>query len=241
MLVLLVGALLMLSEPERLSARLQVESGSALMGQGLLIQAREAFSRALDINPHEHHAVLGLARVAALEGCVDLASNWYRIFIERCPGDPRAPLELGLILLEIPDSLSRAGTLIRTACSIDPAAADSRFALARLLLAEGNLAECMDMLRPLVDREGATGLEAGMMLANLLYRSGDVSGARAILGEGRFLSHAPAVWITARIFLSQGDYLRAADRATLCLELNPPRELADSAATLLDSLAVKGL
>ncbi len=241
MLALFLSALVMLSEPERLSARLQAEAGSALMGQGLLTQAREAFSRALDINPLEDYAMLGLARVSALEGSIPLASGWYRAFMSRCPTDYRAPLELGNLLLADPDSFETAGTLIRMALGLEPGAADAQFSLAKLLVAEGDTTGALEVLRPLFSRDGPHRLETGMLLASLLFRMGDNRGAREILREDPLTGHPGALWLTARTHLSEGDYLRAADLIDRCLALSPSREVADSASSALDSLAREGL
>lgn len=233
--------LMMVSEPERLSSRLFMETGDALMGQGLLAQAREAFSRSLDLNPYEHYAVLGLARVSALQGSLDLASSWYRLFIEKCPDDYRGPLELGILLLEEPDSLERAGVLIRHALELDPQDDDVAFALARLRMAEGDSAGTMEVLESLCLRDGPYRLEAAMILAGLLAASGDNAGARAVLAREPLSSHPPALWLAARTHLAEGDYMRAVDCANLCLSLNPDRMLADSVRLMIDSLAREGL
>lgn len=233
--------LMMVSEPERLSARLFVETGDALMGQGLLAQARDAFSRALDMNPREHYAVLGLARVSALQGSLDLASSWYRLFMERCPDDYRASLELGLLLLEEPDSIERAGVLIRLALDLGPREDDVVFALARLRMTEGDSVGAIEVLEPLCRHDGPYQLEAAMILAGLLAANGDNVGARAVLAREPLVSHPPALWLTARTHLGEGDYMRAVDCANRCLSLDPDRMLADSVRLMIDSLAREGL
>ncbi|MFO7627267.1 MAG: tetratricopeptide repeat protein [Candidatus Fermentibacteraceae bacterium] len=233
--------LIMITEPERLSARLFMETGDALMGQGLLAQAREAFSRSLDMNPHEHYAVLGLARVSALQGSLDLASSWYRIFMESCPDDYRAPLELGLLLLEEPDSLYRAGVLIRRAHGLEPRGDDVVFAMARLCLTEGDVVGAIGVLEPLCAHDGPHQLEAAMILAGLLAANGDNGGARAVLARELLASHPPALWLAARTHLREGDYMRAVDCANRCLSLNPDPMLADSVRLMIDSLAREGI
>jgi len=233
--------LVLITEPERLSARLFLETGDALMGQGLLAQAREAFSRSLDVNPHEYYAVLGLARVSALQGSLDLASSWYRLFMESCPDDHRAPLELGLLLLDEPDSLARAGVLLRQALELEPRADDVAFAMAGLLMAEGDTAGAIGFLEPLCAREGTHQMDAAMILAGLLAATGDNCGARAILAREPLASHPPALWLAARTHLWDGDYMRAVDCANRCLSLDPDRMLADSVRMMIDSLAREGL
>lgn len=233
--------LIMITEPERLSSRLFLETGDALMGQGLLAQAREAFSRSLDMNAHEHYAVLGLARVSGLQGSLDLASSWYRLFMESCPDDYRAPLELGLLLLEVPDSLDRAGVLIRRALELEPRADDVTFAMARLRITEGDAAGAIGVLEPLCVHDGPYQLEAAMLLAGLLVADGNHAGARSVLALEPMASHPPAIWLAARTHLREGDYMRAVDCANRCLSLNPDRMLADTVRMMMDSLAGEGL
>jgi len=233
--------LIMITEPERLSSRLFMETGEALMGQGLLAQAREAFSRSLDINAHEHYAVLGLARVSALQGSLDLASSWYRLFMQRCPDDYRAPLELGLLLLEVPDSLDPAGVLIRRALQLEPRGDDVLFAMARLRMTEGDAAGAIDLLEPLCARDGPHQIEAAMLLAGLLVANGNDAAARTVLVRDPMASHPPAIWLVAGTHLREGDYMRAVDCANRCISLNPDGTLADSVRLMIDSLAGEGL
>jgi Tfp pilus assembly protein PilF len=241
MAYILAVLLVMITEPERLSARLFLETGDALMGQGLLAQAREAFSRSLDANPHEHYAVLGLARVSALQGSTDLASYWYRLFMENCPDDYRAPLELGLLLLERPDSLNRAGILIRLALEIEPNSDEAVFAMARLQMREGDTAGAICVLQGLCAHDGACQLEAAMVLAGLLAANGNNAGARDVLARAPLASHPPALWLIARTHLREGDFMRAVDYANRCLSLDAERILADSVRMMIDSLAEEGL
>jgi tetratricopeptide (TPR) repeat protein len=238
---ILVLLVVMITEPERLSARLFLETGDALMGQGLLAQAREAFSRSLDVNPHEHYALLGLARVSALQGSLDLASSWYRLFMENCPDDYRAPLELGLLLLEIPDSLDRAGVLIRGALELESDGDDVLFAMARLRMTEGDDLGAIGVLEALCSHDGPHQVEAAMILAGLLAANGNNGGARAVLARAPLTDHPPALWLTARTHLGEGDYMRAVDCANRCLSLNPDPMLADSVRMMMDSLAGEGL
>lgn len=233
--------LVLVTEPERLSARLYMETGDALMRQGLLSQAREAFSRSLDLNPGEYYAILGLARVSARQGSLGLASSWYRLFMENCGEDYRAPLELGLLLMEEPDSLEQAGLLIRRALEMEPDRDDAVFAYARLRAAEGDTARAMALLEPLSIREGQYQLEAAMILAGLLASAGDSGASRAVLAREPLASYPPALWLTARIHLREGDYMRAFDFANRCLGLNPDPMLADSVEDMIDSLAREGL
>lgn len=237
----LLSALLLVPETDRLSARLQIESGNAFIGQGLLVQARHAFSRALDLNPGEDYAVLGLARVSALEGSVPLASYWYGLFIDRLPEDYRGPLELGLLLIEDPDSLERSGSLIRTALALSPSRSDVQMAFAGLLLKEADTTGAMAALEALLEREGSHRRQAGMALATLLANLGDYPAARRILEEPPFPDDPGANLLAARTHIAEGDYLRAADRISRCLTLSPGSSVADSARTLLDSLAEQGL
>lgn len=231
----------LITEPERLSARLYMETGDALMQQGLLAQARDAFSLSIDLNPAEYYALLGLARVSALQGSLGLASSWYRLFMQNCPDDYRAPLELGLLLLEEPDSLESAGVMLRTAYEMEPDRDDVAFACARLLLAGGDAAGAISMLEPLSGRAGPYQIEAAMTLAGLLASAGDNGGARAVLAREPLASHPPALWLTARTHLQDGDYMRAYDYANRCLEMNPDPMLADSVRLMIDSLAREGL
>jgi tetratricopeptide (TPR) repeat protein len=241
MLPLLLWALTAATDPEILSARLHLEAGNALMGQGLLTQARDEFTTALDINPGENYAALGLARVAALQGSVPLASYWYRLFMERCSDDSRAPLELGTLLLGLPESLSASGELIRLAESMSPSDPEVRFAVAELLMAEGDTTATLLELEPLACRENPCQVEAGLLLASLLAGKGMTGAARAILSAPPFQNLPEALFLAARTHLVEGDYLRTADCLHRCLALSPPSGLEMTAARLLDSLAMEGL
>ncbi len=241
MLPLLFWALTAAADTEILSARLHLEAGNALMSQGLLTQAREEFSTALDINPEEHYAALGLARVSALQGSVPLASYWYRLFMERCRDDYRAPLELGILLLGLPESLSASGELVRLAESMSPSDPEVRFALAELLLAEGDTAMALRELEPLATWETPFQVEAGLLLASLLAGAGETGEARAVLSSPVFSNLPEAVFLAARTHLAEGDYLRTADCLQRCLNLSPDPRLEQTATLLLDSLAMEGL
>ncbi len=241
MLPLLLCALSAATTPEILSARLHLEAGNALMGQGLLTQARDEFSTALDINPGEDYAVLGLARVSALDGCIPLASYWYRLFMTNCADDGRAPLELGTLLLGVPDSLSAAGTLIRMAESMNPSLPEVRFAVAELLMAEGDTIAALRELEPLAGRESPVQVEAGLTAASLLTGMGMTGKARALLSTPPFPSLPEALFIMAKTHLAEGDYLRTADCLHRCLALSPSSRLEPAVSRMLDSLAAEGL
>jgi len=235
---LLLSVLIMLSETDRLAARLHMETGAALAGQGLLAQARSAFSRALDLNPDEHYAVLGLARVSALSGSIPLASYWYGTFMERVPGDYRAPLELGL---EQPDSILRCGELIRLALELEPSRSDAQMALARLLLWEGDTTGAETTLELVVNGDSPHRVQAGMLLATQYFNAGKNALARDVLSQHPFREEPSAAWLAARTHLAEGDYMRAMDCINRCLSLSPPGDLAASVGEVLDSLAREGL
>jgi tetratricopeptide (TPR) repeat protein len=109
-------------------------------------EARDAYNRALDMDPSHAGARLNLGRLMHESGHPLAAVNHYRLVLAGHPDDAIAAFNLGVAL----DDLGRAREAIAAyeqALKADPAAADAHFNLAGLYEKEGRTAEAIRHLK----------------------------------------------------------------------------------------------
>jgi tetratricopeptide (TPR) repeat protein len=81
------------------SAAAWTHAGFAALADQSLAKAREAFDRALDINPSHRNAILGLARTCHQAGELDRAEQLLRDLIVQSPADVEARVSLAVVLV----------------------------------------------------------------------------------------------------------------------------------------------
>jgi tetratricopeptide (TPR) repeat protein len=111
-----------------------------------LDQARDAYRRALELEPEYPEARLNLGRLLHEAGHPDAAEAHYRMALKARPGDATASFNLGVAL----EDMNRIGEAIRAyeqALASDPDSADAHFNVARLYEREGRKASAFRHLK----------------------------------------------------------------------------------------------
>jgi tetratricopeptide (TPR) repeat protein len=109
-------------------------------------QARDAYRRALELDPHHPDARVNLGRLLHEAGHAAAAETHYRIALASDPDDVVAAFNLGVAL----EDLGRTPEAIRSyerALAVDPAFADAHYNLARLYEREGKTTAALRHLR----------------------------------------------------------------------------------------------
>ncbi len=125
------------SEAEKLARRAAEE-----LAAGQIDSARSQFEKALAIDARCPEALMGLAEIAAGEGEIESALN----LLERVPGGPHRPVaERRAAELRVRSSGDVEGdeASLRARLANQPSDLDSRFALARLLAAQGRYEDAL--------------------------------------------------------------------------------------------------
>lgn len=104
--------------------------------------AREAYQRAIDIDPEMSDAYVNLGRLLHEAGDLDEAIQCYRQALERAPDDPVVHYNFALALEDAGD-MSAARMHYHEAVEIDPDFADAHFNLGRLLERIGRRAQAL--------------------------------------------------------------------------------------------------
>lgn len=233
--VLLAGSM----DMDELTAELHLQTGMALLQQGLLEQAEEEFQSALEIGLEYSEALLGLGMVSARRSSWNAAEEYFQRYIESSPGDPRGYGEMARLYLETdrPESALRMADSAFTRAPGDP----SLWLLnGKVHLAMGQLEEAGNWFSRGVDEGGSTAMESLVLLASVNRLSGRGQEARDLLMPAVEGGYAPACWELARVYLAWEDYLRAGDAIRRYLLLSPEGEYADSAVMVLEELGESG-
>jgi tetratricopeptide (TPR) repeat protein len=98
---------------------------------GSIDEARDAYRRALELDPDNVHARVNLGRLLHEAGHLEAAQAHYRIALTSNPSDPTAAFNLGVALEDL-DHVEDAIRAYAIATACDPEMADGHFNLARL-------------------------------------------------------------------------------------------------------------
>lgn len=222
-----------------LSAQLHLDTGLAYMQQGLLEQAEEEFHLTLDISEDYHSAVLGLGMVHAIRQSWDSATNYFKRYIETCPGDYRGFYELSKLYLET-DKPDSAVIMLDNAFIRAPTVPEIWLQTGRAWLELGEMDSAEIWFSKGLQSEGSTDLESLVLLASVYRRTSRGAEARVILLPVVERGYAPACWELAKVYLGWDDYLRAGDAISRYLMLSPEGYYADSALLVLEELGESG-
>jgi tetratricopeptide (TPR) repeat protein len=91
-------------------------------------RARDAYRRALELDPEHPAASVNLGRLLHEKGEVEAAESHYRRALRRCPNDPVAAFNLGVALEDL-GRVSAAVDAYRRALRADPRCAEAHFNL----------------------------------------------------------------------------------------------------------------
>jgi tetratricopeptide (TPR) repeat protein len=108
-------------------------------------EARDAYRRALELDPHHAEAHINLGRLLHEAGRLQDALGHYRLALQANPDDPTAAFDLALVL----EDVGRTGEAIQAyeqAIRSDPKLADAYFNLARLHQLSGKRAAALRYL-----------------------------------------------------------------------------------------------
>lgn len=224
---------------DELSAQLHLDTGYALMQQGLFEQAEAEFNVALEYQEDCHAALLGLGMIYRACSSWDRAEEHFWEFISRSPDDYRGYFELASLYMDTgrPDSalIMADSAFLRAPMNPEIWMLNGRSGLAvgDTLVAERWFARC-------THSAGNVGLEATIYLADIYRLTQRGADAREILLPVAASGYSPALWSLSRVYLDWGDYMRAVDAIENYLMLSPDGPYADSAYLVLESLAESG-
>ncbi|MCD4774686.1 MAG: tetratricopeptide repeat protein [Candidatus Aegiribacteria sp.] len=222
-----------------LSAQLHLDTGMALMRQGLLEQAEDEFQITLDLSEDYHMAVLGLGMVNAIRQSWGRAADYFEQYIDTCPEDYRGFYELSklYLLIDQPDS---AALMSDSAFIRAPTNPDIWLQSGRALLELGDMDSAEMWFSKGLQNQGSTSLESLVLLASVYRRTSRGNEAREILLPAVEAGYSPACWELAKVYLEWEDYMRAGDAISTYLMLSPDGYYADSALLVLDELGESG-
>ncbi|MFO8183856.1 MAG: tetratricopeptide repeat protein [Candidatus Aegiribacteria sp.] len=234
-LLLLFGSM----DLDELAADLHLETGMALLQQGLLERAEQEFMDALEIGDEYHSALLGLGMVNFRRSSWTTAADYFHRYIQVRPDDYRGYRELAVLYLRTgrPDS---ARIMSDSAFVRSPTLPSIWLLCGKARLELGEMASAADWFsRGMLDG-GSTSLESLVLLASVYRRTDRGHEARELLIPAVEQGYAPACWELARVYLEWNDYMRAADAIQRYLMLSPSGHYADSAALVLQELGESG-
>lgn len=220
-------------------AGLHLDTGMALLGQGLLERAEEEFRKVLDIGDQYSAAFLGLGMVYLRRSSWSTAADYLREYIEECPDDHRGYLELSRLHL-LTGRTDSASFMAESAFARAPGDPSIWLHAGRASLELGDMASAEQWFRKGMENRGSTTLESLVLLSSVYRRTERGHEARELLLPAVEAGYAPACWELARVYLSWGDYLRAHDCISMYLSMAPSGCFADSAVILLEELGRSG-
>ena len=133
------------SNPHRLGAEHWYDLGCDLEAHDVS-EARDAYRRAVEIDPWHADAHINLGRLLHDDGEVAAAEGHYRIALARRPGDPTATFNLGVALEDL-GRLDEAREAYRRTLDSDPRWADAHYNLAGLHERYGDLTAALRHLK----------------------------------------------------------------------------------------------
>lgn len=224
---------------DELAANLHLETGMALLQQGLLEQAEHEFMEALEIGDGYHSALLGLGMINFRRSSWSAAADYFHRYIQARPDDHRGYQELGVLYLRTGRADS-ARMMSDSAFVRSPSIPSIWLLCGKVQLELGDLTSAADWFsRGMLDG-GSTSLESLVLLASVYRRTDRGQEARELLIPAVERGYAPACWELARVYLEWNDYMRATDAIQKYLMLSPSGHYADSAALVLQELGESG-
>lgn len=120
-----------------------LDAAYAALTEGRLDEAAEAYSRALQKNPAERDALLGLAYIAQRQGNRDEARTYYQQVLRQEPGHPGA--SAGLLSLAAESDLQITASRAREMAERNPDSAVVLSTLGGILAKEGRIGEAQQV------------------------------------------------------------------------------------------------
>lgn len=155
--------------------------------------AEAAYLLAIELDPASHALHRALADVIDANGRANEAIEILQLLAEQQPNEAELHARLGQLLTRAGD-FAGAAAAYRKAVAIEPGSTEYRRGLADALDAGGNSREAVDILRELAVQAPRDG-ELQARLGHVLIRSGDLSGAEAVLRVAVTLDAVPvAAW-----------------------------------------------
>ncbi len=222
---------------DSLTAALHVETGMAFMSQGLTDRAVFEFNRAIELDPSQAEAYLGLGRAARLRGSLEAAEEHFIAYMDMRPGDPTAPMEMAEMLTALPHRLVEAAEYARAAMELAPLSGACWLVLADAEAALGNTPEALNWYSRTITEHQELASEARLRMGAILYARGELSLTREILLPAASAGEPGAYRLLTMLYLEQNDHLRARDSAGRYLLLQPGGDWADSARLVIQELA----
>jgi tetratricopeptide (TPR) repeat protein len=222
-----------------LSAQLHLDTGMALMQQGLLEQAEEEFQMTLDLREDYFSAVLGLGMINAMRQSWGRAADYFEQYIDTCPEDYRGFYELSKLYL-MTDKPDSAALMSDSAFIRAPTNPDIWLQSGRACLELGDMDSAEMWFSKGLQNQGLTSLESLVLLASVYRRTSRGAEAREILLPAIEAGYSPACWELAKVYFEWEDYMRAGDAINTYLMLSPSGYYADSAMLVLDELGESG-
>lgn len=139
---------------EVLSAARRVDIGSRWLDDGEPARALVSFRSALEVEPRDRHARLGVAEASLGLGNVDAARAALRPLFDADPGDPDALVILAAAYQRDGDDLEAEAALLR-ALDRDRTHAEALHVLGRLMLDRGDLREALRYLERVASLDAA--------------------------------------------------------------------------------------
>jgi tetratricopeptide (TPR) repeat protein len=109
-------------------------------------QARDAYRRALELDPHHQGSRVNLGRLLQEMGHLDAAVAHYRLALLAHPGDATAAFNLGVALEDLHQDVE-AATAYERAVAADPSYADAYYNLARVYERTGRSTAAFRLLK----------------------------------------------------------------------------------------------
>jgi len=238
-IILSLIIMLCASEFEEISARLCLDSGMALLEQGLLEQAEREFNRALEFDGSCPEAILGLGMVQRARESWPGAVESFRQFIALAPDDHRGFLQLSGLYLETGKADS-AVLMADSAFSRLPTDPGIWLQCGRTRHAADDLWGAESWYSRVLQENSEGSRESACLLAEVYRRTDRSQAAEQLLLPYADAGYSPAWWGLARVYLQWNDYLRAGQAMDMYLYLSPEGFYADSAFLVLEELGESG-
>jgi tetratricopeptide (TPR) repeat protein len=197
------------------------ESGEKFIEAGQLASAREAFERALKLDPSQSAALSGLGFVHFTGGRFNEAQALLQKAVATRPNSFQARFLLGATLVQLNETKAALREL-RVAHTLNPRHADARKLLAAQYAIGRQFQEAMALLEPVVDARPYDE-EVHLLLIDAHQTSGDAAGAFALALKAaqRFPSSAQvASWLGFQLEFT-GRYDEAKDYLRKAIQLDP--------------------